>query len=180
MRKSGIICILTVLMSCCTFPDETIVSTPGVPTPQELFELAKNLPPYSEEKDCGFEALSVFEAFGGDLVFAQQGDEVYDGIYSVEKTIVPQDLAEEVGSKAHGIYIWKDKMYIYFAGFGCYELSLQRRLIITEHRGVNMKKNGAHVWNIINGVVIDISWARQNMRKFQKTVIVKNDMYKDY
>jgi hypothetical protein len=36
-----------------------------------------------------------------------------------------------------------------------------------------MKKNGPHVWNIVNRVVIDISWARQNMKTFLDTVIIE-------
>ena len=152
----------------------------GVPTPQELKELTENLPPYSEERDCGFEALNVFEKFGGNIIFAQQGfeeDDFYDGIYSVEKTTLPSDLSELVGP---GIFFWWGATYIYYDGFGCYELSLIERLDIIEHRGVNMAKNGPHVWNIINGIVIDISWARQNMRTFNNTVIVNNYIWNYY
>ena len=89
----------------------------GVPTPQELKELAVNLPPYSAERDCGFEALSVFEEFGGNIIIAQQGfedDGFYDGIYSVEKTTVPSDLSELVGPNAHGIFIWWGITYCVF------------------------------------------------------------------
>ncbi|MDR1349035.1 MAG: hypothetical protein LBJ63_11540 [Prevotellaceae bacterium] len=155
------------MIGCGTLSNKT-----GVPSPQELKELAENLPPYSQERDCGFEALSVFEKFGGDIVIAQQGF-IDDGIYSVNKTIVPSDLEELVGSNAHGIFSWWDVWYIYYAGFGCYELSLVKDVRIIEHRGISMEQNGPHVWNIINGAVIDISWARQNMETFLKTVIIK-------
>jgi hypothetical protein len=43
-----------------------------------------------------------------------------------------------------------------------------------------MEQNGPHVWNIINGAVIDISWARQNMGTFLDTVVVENDTWNDY
>lgn len=174
MRLNGIICFFIIMViGCSTLPNRT-----GVPTPQELKKLAESLPPYSPDRDCGFEALSVFEKYGGDIVIAQQGF-IEDGIYSVNKTIVPSDLAELLGPNAHGIFSWWGVWYIYYAGFGCYELSLVRKLEIIEHRGINMEQNGPHVWNIINGVVVDISWARQNMDTFLDTVIVKNDIYKE-
>jgi hypothetical protein len=165
----GICISFMVMTGCGTLPNKS-----GVPVPQELKKLAEGLPPYSQERDCGFEALSVFEKFGGDIVIAQQGF-IDDGIYSVNKTIVPADLAELVGPSAHGIFSWKGVWYIYYAGFGCYELSPVRKLKIIEHRGINMKQNGPHVWNIINGVVIDISWSRQNMETFLDTVITQKD-----
>jgi hypothetical protein len=153
-------------IGCGTTPSKT-----GVPTPQELKKLAESLPAYSAERDCGFEALSVFERFGGEIVIAQQGF-IDDGIYSVNKTAVPSDLDELHGTNAHGIFSWKGIRYVYYAGFGCYELTLVKKLVITEHRDINMEQNGPHVWNILNGVVIDISWARQNMRTFLETVII--------
>ncbi|MDR2028493.1 MAG: hypothetical protein LBP93_03015, partial [Treponema sp.] len=153
MRANGIICVLIIMAAGCG----TLPNKPGVPMPQELKGLAESLPPYSPERDCGFEALSVFEKFGGDIVIAQQGF-IEDGIYSVNKTTVPADLAELVGLDAHGIFSWQGILYLYYAGFGCYELSLLRQLEIIEHRGINMEQNGPHVWNIINGEVIDISW----------------------
>ena len=156
------------IISCSTLPSKT-----GASTPQELKELAESLPPYSPERDCGFEALNVFEKFGGDIVIAQQGF-IDDGIYSVKKTIMPTDLAELVGPNAHRIFSWWGVWYLYYAGFGCYKLSLVKNLEIIEHRGINMKQNGPHIWNIINEVVIDISWAYQNIETFFETVIVKN------
>jgi hypothetical protein len=174
MKKNGIICILAIIMIGCS----TLLNKTDVPTPKELKELAKNLPPYSSDRDCGFEALSIFEKFGGDLVIAQQGF-IEDGIYSVNKTTIPSDLAELLSPDAHGIFSWWGVWYIYYAGFGCYELTLVRRLEIIEHRGINMEQNGPHVWNIINGVIIDISWARQNMETFFDTVIVENDVYNE-
>ena len=167
MKTNGIICILTIIMLACS-PPKT-----GVPTPQELKGLAASLPAYSQERDCGFEALSVFEKFGGDIVIAQQGF-IEDGIYSVKKSKTPADLAELLGRNAHGIFLWHGIWYIYYAGFGCYKLSLIKQAEIIEHRGINMKQNGPHVWNIINGTVIDISWARQNMETFLDTVIVRD------
>jgi hypothetical protein len=120
-----------------------------------------------------------FKKFGGDIVIAQQGF-IEDGIYSVNKTTAPVDLAELAGPNAHGIFSWQGILYLYYAGFGCYELSLVRQLEIIEHRGINMEQNGPHVWNIINGAVIDISWARQNMETFLDTVVVENDTWNDY
>jgi hypothetical protein len=167
MKIKSIILILIIMsVGCKTLPNKT-----GVPTPQELKELAESFPPYSAERDCGFEALSVFEKFGGELVIAQQGF-IDDGIYSVKKTIVPSDLAELVGPNAHGIFSWWGAWYIYYAGFGCYEISSVRKLDIIQHHGINMEKNGPHIWNIISGVVIDISWARQNMKTFLDAVII--------
>jgi hypothetical protein len=172
MRTKGIIYILIIMMvGCSTLPNKS-----GDPISQDLKGLAESLPPYSQERDCGFEALSVFEKFGGDIVIAQQGF-IRDGIYSVNKTKVPTDLAELVGPDAHGIFSWQGILYLYYAGFGCYELSLVRQLEIIEHRGIDMKQNGPHVWNIINGIIIDISWARQNMKTFLDTVIVENDVW---
>jgi hypothetical protein len=40
-----------------------------------------------------------------------------------------------------------------------------------------MKKNGAHVWNIIGNVVVDISWARQYLDTFLETVIIEGEEY---
>jgi hypothetical protein len=119
-----------------------------VPTPQELKQLAEGLPPYSEQRDCGFEAVSVFEKFGGYIVVAQ--NPIPDGIYFIKKVIVPEDLAEIAGPNWHGFCIWNDIVYIYYAGFGCYEINLVKGMDIIQHRGINMKQNGPHVWNIIN------------------------------
>jgi hypothetical protein len=174
MRINNIIRVLVIIMTgCSASPNKT-----GVPTPQELKAIAESLPPYSPERDCGFEALSVFEKFGGDILIAQQGF-IEDGIYSVKKTIVPADLADLAGPNAHGIFSWWKVWYIYYAGFGCYELSQVRKLEVIEHRGINMEQNGPHVWNIINGVVIDISWARQNMEVFLDTVIVESYVWNE-
>jgi hypothetical protein len=56
MRTNGVVCILIIMMTGCG----TLPNKPGVPTTQELKGLAESLPPYSQERDCGFEALSVF------------------------------------------------------------------------------------------------------------------------
>jgi hypothetical protein len=146
-----------------------------VPSPQELKQLAESLPPYSEQRDCGFEALNVFEKFGGNIVVAQ--NPIPDGIYSVKKVVVPKDLAEATGPNWYGFCIWNNVLYLYYTGFGCYEINLVKRTDITHHRGIIMEQNGPHVWNIINGIVIDISWARQNIETFLDTVIVKSDSY---
>jgi plasmid stabilization system protein ParE len=141
----------------------------NIPSPQQLKALAETLPPYSAERDCGFEALNVFEKFGGYIVVAQ--NPIPNGIYSVKKVDVPPDLAVAAGPDWHGFCIWNHVTYLYYVGFGCYEITLIENANITEHRGINMRQNGAHVWNIINGVVIDISWARQIMDTFLETVI---------
>jgi hypothetical protein len=167
MKAKATFCVLIIVMIGCS----TLLNKTGIQTPKELKKIAENLPPYSAERDCGFEALSVFENFGGEIVVSQQGF-IADGIYSVNKTIVPSDLAELVGQNAHGIFSWWGIWYIYYAGFGCYELSLVKELEIIEHRGINMEQNGPHIWNIINEVIIDISWARQNMETFLDTVII--------
>jgi hypothetical protein len=149
-------------------------SNTNIPSPQELKVLAETLPPYQSTLDCGFEAIRVFEEFGGDLVIAQQIgiDFVPDGIYHIKRTVIPTDMYEAInGVLQKGWYIWNGIIYLSYPQYGFYELSLKRQVDIETHRGINMQQNGAHVWNIINNVVIDISWARQIMGTFLETVI---------
>jgi hypothetical protein len=151
-----------------------------IPSPQQLKLLAETLPPYQSNLDCGFEAIRVFEEFGGDLVIAQQTgiDFVPNGIYEIKRTVIPSDMYEILsGVLQKGWYIWYGKIYLSYPQYGFYELSLKRQVDIQTHRSVNMQKNGAHVWNIINNVVIDISWARQHLDTFLETVIVEGEEY---
>ena len=178
MKKTvflGLLVIYLAIGLSCSLPQKIKVSTPHElkePTPHELKELALSLPPYSTDRDCGFEALSVFERFGGDLVVAQQGF-TPDGIYTVRKTDAPRSwLNDPRSNNWHGFLKWNNILYIYYHGFGCFEVINIKPINIIEHRGVNMAQNGPHVWNIINGIVIDISWARQNMDTFLETVII--------
>jgi antitoxin (DNA-binding transcriptional repressor) of toxin-antitoxin stability system len=151
-----------------------------MPSPQQLKRLAETLPPYESNLDCGFEAIRVFEEFGGELVIAQQTgiDFVPDGIYKIKRTVIPSDMYELLsGILQKGWYIWYGKIYLSYPQYGFYEVSLKRQVDIQTHRSVNMQKNGAHVWNIINNVVIDISWARQHLDTFLETVIVEGETY---
>jgi hypothetical protein len=165
--------LVSVSVSAQSHSDATI------PSPQQLKTLAENLPPYQSNLDCGFEAIRVFEEFGGDLVIAQQIgiDFVPDGIYAIKRAVIPTDMFDILnGILQKGWYIWGGTIYLSYPQYGFYEVSLKRQVDIETHRGVNMRQNGAHVWNIIDGVVIDISWARQIMNTFLETVIC-NDSY---
>jgi len=162
--------------------------------PERLKRLADELPPYSKFQDCGYEALSVYQQFGGSFVVAQQQKvfdftaDVVDGIYGIKGSAsssvsrgIKRALGKEEGCPPHDIYCWHGNFYIYYKGLGCYKFVLEKELEIEEHAGINMKRNGPHVWNIINGVVVDVSWARlwerQKRKVFNQSVIVKNDCY---
>jgi len=175
MKINILICVFSIILIGC----RTLPHNARTVTPEALKELSKSIPQYFPENFPGFEALIVFERFGGDLIIAQQWL-IDDGIYSIRRTMAPINVRYILGPHFHGFFLLYGIWYIYHPGFGCYELSLLRRLDIIEHRGINMEEHGPHVWNIIDGVVIDVHLARQNMETFLDTVIVKNYTWIDH
>jgi uncharacterized protein (DUF2141 family) len=180
----AVITLLSLAASCTNNGNSNTTTNLSV---QSLQQLANDLVPYSLNFDCGFEAVSVWKKFGGSIVIAQ--NPVPDGIYDLKR--MPGEFEVAVVNSANGSggqlphgflgpWEWNGIKYDYLLslpGLGMYELIPIEITNITTHRGIDMKNNGPHVWNIINDLVIDISWARQIPDTFLNSVFVNGDNY---
>ena len=125
------------------------------------------------EGQCGDYAVLFALETGANIIVQQNGSVgVKNGIYRLKR--IPQGLEEAVQNQLKsalgvnyrsgffGPYTWDRVNYnrlICHPQIGIFYLELIREYTVITHFGINMQQNGAHVWNELNGIIIDACWA---------------------
>jgi archaellum component FlaF (FlaF/FlaG flagellin family) len=125
------------------------------------------------EGQCGDYAV-IFALKTGANIVIQQNETVgvKNGIYrlvhisedfqNAVQNILVENFGENYRSGFYGPWIWNGIDYyrlICHPQIGIFHLELIEEKTIITHFGINMQQNGPHVWNELNGIIIDVCWA---------------------
>ena len=145
----------------------------------------ENLPNYyigeiEIEGQCGDYAVMLALKTGANLVI-QQNETVgiKNGIYrlvqisedfqNAVQNILIENLGQNYRSGFYGPWVWDEIDYyrlICHPQIGIFYLELIDEKTIRTHFGINMQQNGPHVWNELNGIIIDACWADVHNMQF--------------
>ena len=125
------------------------------------------------EGQCGDYAV-IFALKTGANIVIQQNEivGVKNGIYKLVhisedfqnavQNILVENFGENYRSGFYGPWIWNGIDYyrlVCHPQIGIIYLELIEEKTIITHFGINMQQNGPHVWNELNGIMIDVCWA---------------------
>jgi len=125
------------------------------------------------EGQCGDYAVLFALRTGANLVIQQnESVGVKNGIYrlvqipedfqNAVQNILIEHFGENYRSGFFGPWSWDGIDYhrlICHPQIGVFYIDLIEEKTIETHFGINMEENGPHVWNELNGLIIDITWA---------------------
>jgi len=119
------------------------------------------------EGQCGDYAILFALTTGASLVIQNQTSDFVnyilpDGIYKIKERFLPEESFLALNLQYSGFYSWNGVMFHFHPVLGAYTIELVEEKKVVSHFGVDMTSSSpiqTHVWNELNGVVIDCCWA---------------------